>query len=150
MTHLSDRQLAILRNRQGENIPVPPMRKKRDNVEHRYQESVIDWWSTVHAKFDVPERLLFAIPNGGWRDPIGAKNLKREGQRNGVSDLMLAVPRGIYHGAFIEMKAPGGVASDDQRAFFLEALAQGYACRFCYSVASAMDFVTGYLGGEEI
>lgn len=149
MPRYTDRQLAILRNKMGENVPVPPLKKKRDNPEHRMQAALCDWWHHAHKGLGIPEHLLFAIPNGGWRDPIGAKNLKREGQRNGAPDLMLAVSREGWAGAFIEMKAPDGVVSDAQRAFLKDAGKEGYAVRVCYSVESAMGFITRYLAGEE-
>lgn len=53
----------------------------------------------------VPELLdMFAIPNGGLRDKITASNLKREGVKPGVPDILLPVARGGFHGLFIEMK----------------------------------------------
>ena len=48
--------------------------------------------------------MLFAVPNGGDRNMLVAKKLKAEGVKKGVPDLCLPLPRGGYHGLYIEMK----------------------------------------------
>jgi len=52
----------------------------------------------------VLRKFLFHIPNGGNRNPREAARLKRMGVRPGVSDYCLPIPRGIYHGLFVELK----------------------------------------------
>lgn len=125
--------------------PRPKDRPRRDNAEHRTQAALIVWWNRAHIDYGVPEILLFSIPNGGWRDPIGARILKTEGQRNGVSDLFLSVSRGGFHGLYVEMKAPEGYTSPEQRAFLKSVGDQGYLGRVCYSCESAMNEIAGYL-----
>jgi hypothetical protein len=124
--------------------PLPP--RKRDNEESRSQTDLIVWWHTAHKDFGIPEMLLYSIPNGGWRDPVGAKILKREGQRNGVSDLFLAVPRCEYHGLYVEMKAAKGVVSKEQEEFLKHVTAQGYEAKVCRSYDEAVKEIEGYLG----
>ena len=41
--------------------------------EHNEQVNLMKWWSLAHFKFKIPERCLFAIPNGGQRNVITAK-----------------------------------------------------------------------------
>lgn len=145
----SDRDLAILRNRAGENIPVPPAPKKRSNEESRSQCNVVTWWRSACAGFGVAEMLLFAIKNEGWRSPILGKIYKREGLRAGVSDLFLSVPRGQYSGCYIEMKAANGVVSEAQKRFIIEATKAGYAAYACYSYDDAVRLITNYLTTPE-
>lgn len=147
--HLTDRDLVLLRNKMGENLPVPPKRKPRDNEESRIQMAVIRWWDVIHREFGVAEHMLFAIPNGGRRDIIGAAILKKEGQRNGVCDLFLAVPRGKYHGLFVELKTAIGVASEAQTIFICDATKQGYAAYVSRSYDAAVKLITGYLTEPE-
>lgn len=52
--------------------------------------------------------------------------LKAEGALRGVSDLLLLVPRGRWHGLCIEMKAEGGRQSPHQKAFQAAVTEQGY------------------------
>lgn len=146
--HYDDPKIAKLLRDQGvEPMFVVRPKRKRNNEESRSQQAVIKWWATACREFGVPEMLLFAIPNGGWRDPVGAKILKREGQRNGVADLFLSVARGKQHGLYIEMKAEHGVVSSDQSLFLTTAHAQGYAVTVAYSTEQAMAAVRDYLNG---
>jgi hypothetical protein len=144
----TDRQLAQILRKQGFDVPIPPLKKKRDNEEHRSQAALIAWWHHACAEFGVPEQLLYAVPNGGRRDPIGAKFLKREGQRNGAPDLVLDVARGGFHGLRIEMKAEHGVVSSDQRVFLKLLHAQGYYVTVAYYTGQAMATITEYLKGD--
>lgn len=49
--------------------------------------------------------FVFAVPNGGSRNVLEAKNLKMQGVMAGVSDLILLMPN---KPVFIELKAPNG------------------------------------------
>lgn len=77
-------------------------------------------WAAVQA---IPElALLYHIPNGGSRHKAEAARLRAEGVRAGVPDLCLPVPRGGFHGLYIELKRlRGGRLSEQQRAW-LDAL----------------------------
>ena len=75
------------------------------NTEHSEQVTLIEWWDMAANIFHTPKELLFAIPNGGKRSPVTGSILKAEGVRRGIPDLMLAIPRGNYHGLF---NIPGG------------------------------------------
>ena len=144
---MSDHDLAVWRNKHGEDIPVPPKPKKRDNEESRAQASVIVWWHHTCHGFGLPECALFSIPNGGWRSVVTAAILKREGLRRGVSDLFLMVPRSNLSGCFVEMKKEKGVVSDEQRDFISAAGALGYATNVCYSAEQAITVIKRYLNG---
>lgn len=70
--------------------------------------------------------FVFAVPNGGSRNLIEAKNLKMQGVMAGVSDLILLLPeRKVY---FIELKNPNGKGrqSPHQRDFEQEVRAMGH------------------------
>lgn len=71
--------------------------------EAREQEALFRW--ADFAAGTMPElKLLYHIPNGGSRNKAEAANLKRQGVKAGVPDLFLPVPRGGYHGLYIELK----------------------------------------------
>lgn len=145
----TDRDLALIRNRMGENIPVPAKRKAPSHEESRIQQAVIAWWAKACAGFDVPEVMLFAIPNAGKRGPVLGRIMKREGMRAGVSDLFLACPNPFgYHGLFIEMKTPDGAMSEAQKYFQSKATVKGYAAFACYDFDQAVNLITKYLKGE--
>lgn len=116
------------------------------SLEHAEQVSLMQWWSLQCRRFGVPEQLLFAIPNGGQRNIITAKRMKDEGVRAGIPDLFLAVPRGKFHGLFVEMKKPqGGVVSDSQKACMQRLSENGYCVTVCHGFMDAQEAVKAYL-----
>ncbi len=72
--------------------------------------------------------FLFAVPNGGYRTPKAAAMMSHEGQKSGVQDMMLAMPRGKYHGLFLEVKTEKGSASKIQKETQALFSGQGYCC----------------------
>ena len=116
------------------------------SLEHAEQVSLMQWWSLQCRRFGISEQLLFAIPNGGQRNIITAKRMKDEGVRAGIPDLFLAVPRGKFHGLFVEMKKTrGGVVSDAQKACMQMLSENGYCVTVCHGFMDAQDAVKGYL-----
>ena len=114
--------------------------------EHSEQVSLMQWWALQCRRFEVPEQLLFAIPNGGQRNIITAKRMKDEGVRSGIPDLFLAVPRGNFHGLFIEMKKlRGGVVSENQKACMEMLSNNNYCVAVCHGFIDAKTAITAYL-----
>lgn len=94
----------------------------------------------------IPElRLLFAIPNGGARNPKVAEQLKAEGVKAGVPDYLLPVARRNFHGLFIELKALDGAESAAQKDFRELAQDQGYRCEVARGAEVAIDLIYNYL-----
>lgn len=76
---------------------------------------------------DTKHLPIFAIPNGGSRNPIEAKNLKRSGVVAGVPDVVCAVPTlAGEHGLWMEAKIGKGKASEKQVEMHSKLRAQGY------------------------
>nr|WP_300312801.1 VRR-NUC domain-containing protein [Halomonas sp.] len=48
---------------------------------------------------------LYHVPNGGHRNKKTAADLKRQGVKAGVSDLVVRQARGGWHGLYLEFKA---------------------------------------------
>ena len=87
-----------------------------NQLEHTEQVNLMKWWALACRAYQLDERMLFAIPNGGQRNIIVAAKMKQEGVRSGIPDLFLAVPKKDYHGLFIEMKkVKGGRVSENQK-----------------------------------
>lgn len=114
------------------------------SIESQEQQALIEW-SNIQAKTYPELELLHHIPNGGKRNIATAARLKREGVKAGVPDLCLPVPRGGWHGLYIEMKAPKGTVSENQK-WWIEALRkQGYYAVVCYGWEAAKDTITCYM-----
>lgn len=117
--------------------------------EHDEQKALLKWWALSHSGFGVPEICLFAVPNAAKRSPKLASMMKAEGMRSGIPDLVLAVPRGEYHGLFIEMKkAKGGKVSPNQITSLSAFHRQGYAVRVCHGFEAARYVIERYMAGE--
>lgn len=65
----------------------------------------IEFFNQVPIFFPkLPTKLLFAVPNGGSRNIIEAKNLKAQGIKSGVSDLLLLISKKGYSCLCLESK----------------------------------------------
>lgn len=120
-------------------------------TEAQEQEAVIRWAEMSTGRY--PElALLFHIPNGGSRrDAREGAHLKKLGVRAGVPDLFLPVPRGAYHGLFIEMKREkGGRTSKDQEMWLLALGSKGYATYVANGFEEARQMLEEYLGLTKI
>jgi len=69
----------------------------------------------------------------------------REGLRAGVADLMLPVPRGEFHGLFLELKRKPNVVSDEQKEFLAFVKAQDYCAVVGWSFEEGRDWILHYL-----
>jgi hypothetical protein len=113
----------------------------------RHQESnlqitCVNWFSYQYPKYD---KLFFAVPNGSVRSKITAKILKAEGVKRGVSDLILLVPKGCFHGLCIEMKYDKNTQNDEQKEFEKQVAEQGYKYVVCYTLTEFMREINNYL-----
>ena len=111
------------------------------------QIAVMDWSLAVRQKY--PElRLLYHVANERKCTPAEGAFMKHKGVKRGVPDLCLPVPRGKYHGLYIELKAPGGHASEDQKWWMKELEMQGYVAAVCIGWRAAADLIESYLNME--
>jgi hypothetical protein len=108
------------------------------------------WWSMAYRGMGVPSpALLFHIANeGSGGNPIRGAILKRQGVVKGVPDYLLAVPRGKFHGLFIELKTMVGKTSQEQEKILCEFSRQGYSTHVCFGFDQAVRTVECYLKSE--
>ena len=119
--------------------------KKR--CEATEQERVINW-ATFYAKDFQELDLLYHVPNGGSRNQLEAANLKRQGVKAGVPDLVLPVPQQQFHGLYVEMKWGKNTTTDKQDWWLEQLQKQGYKTAVCWSADEAMDVIAEYMGIE--
>ena len=102
------------------------------------------------AAWKHPEetRWMHAIPNGGARNVVVASKMKQEGVKRGVWDVFLPLPRGGYHGLYIEFKFGKGRLTPEQKEFGAYLQDQGYKTGIAYDVDGAMEILENYLKGE--
>lgn len=115
--------------------------------EHAEQAALIQWWRLDCGR--EREALLFAIPNGGFRNPVTGSRLKAEGVIPGVPDLFLAIAREPWHGLFLEMKrSRGGQLSRAQTEMLAALSTAGYRCEVCHGWRKAANAILDYLGED--
>lgn len=124
--------------------PTPPMpeTRRRGSPEMRLQaECFKEAWNT----YPETRKLLFHVANelemAGDNGRLGAIR-RAEGIVRGVSDLVLLIPRGGYHGLMIEMKTLDGYQRKEQKEWQSLVEAQGYR----YEVVRTKDAFMALLG----
>jgi hypothetical protein len=110
--------------------------------EHLEQKAIMKWMS---IQFISEYESTFAIPNGGSRHPAVGKKLKLEGVKAGVPDIFMALPRGQYHGLFIEYKTLNGRLQKTQREWLARLAESGYKAVCCNGIDAAMSEISNYL-----
>ena len=116
-------------------------------TEHDEQVAVMEWAALMSTTYPGLE-LLFAIPNG-TRTTYGiARKMRMEGVKKGVPDLFLPVPKGKYHGLFVEMKTQVGHASPEQKDWLKALALQGYCAVICKGADEAIATFTRYMEQE--
>ena len=121
--------------------------RNQEPTEHQEQVALIEWARLRRAT--IPELgMLFSIANGSDRHPAVGAKLKKEGVAKGVPDLCLPVPRGGYHGLYVELKRQrGGRVSPEQKAWIESLNSQGYRATVCYGATDAIKVIESYMGG---
>ena len=109
------------------------------------EQAIVISWCEMQKSIYPELHMIFSIPNGGYRNKIEAVNLKKTGVKSGVPDLMLAVPKGNYHGLFIEMKWGQNKCTPNQKKWILRLSKLGYKVKVCYSSVEAISTIKEYL-----
>lgn len=103
-------------------------------------------WATMMSGVHPELRLLYHVPNEGKRSKAAAGILKAMGLKRGVPDIVLPVPRGKYHGLYVELKRVDGGHATKEQLWWLEQLEwQGYAVTICRGWQAASKAIMNYL-----
>ncbi len=118
-------------------------KRRPKDEEHRLQCACVKWFRTQYKQLS---HALFAVPNGGRRDPITGARLKAEGALAGVSDLILLKRNSRYCALLVEMKTDKGRLSRLQKAWS-EAITSGDEFKYvtCRSLQEFMAAINEYL-----
>ena len=117
-------------------------------TEEEEQQALFRW--LAFAGNQKPELLLMIhIPNEGKRSQAAGARLKSVGLRKGVPDLFLPVPKGKFHGLWIEMKRLKGSKTSKEQKEWIDALnGQGYFAAVCFGWVEAKETIERYMKGE--
>jgi hypothetical protein len=116
-----------------------------ESSEHDEQAALFKW-AALHVGRYPELALMFAIPNGGKRDPVTAVRLQAEGVKPGVPDICLPVARQGWHGLFIELKWGRNKPSEPQLDWLARLTEQGYLAVVAWGWQEAAEVIRDYLG----
>lgn len=123
----------------------PASGPKRNNS-HEEDDIQAEFFRTVPLFLpNIPEKLLFAVPNGGRRDKLEAVRLKRQGVKRGVADVILQIPKNGYGCLCMEFKTDSGDQSEEQKEFQKQAESVGNKYVVVRSAMQAIDVMKEYL-----
>lgn len=132
---------------------ITPEQLAASGTEHGHQVAFFQWAATISR---IPHMsLLFAVPNGGERNLKVASNMKAEGVKSGVPDVVWPVPRGMFAGLYLELKRPAvvnhanGGRSDNQVKWHRELVQQRYMVATCYGWQAMAATVECYWDGSD-
>jgi hypothetical protein len=118
-------------------------------TESDHQVAIIQWFRSAYPEWSG---LLYSCPSGfvsGGRNKFALiAKLKREGWRIGVSDLILDLPRGHFHGLRLELKDQGKTrcsVKDEQHAYIDDMLTQGYMACWAPGSDFAIKVIKAYI-----
>lgn len=126
---------------------ITPDLLAKNGTEDCHQAALFCWAALPDTKHQYPqfEHLLFAIPNGGERNKIVAAKMKATGTKAGVHDIFLSVPRGGFHGLYIELKKIGGKPKREQLEFMDAARREGFAACIVEGWEAARQAILSYM-----
>lgn len=90
------------------------------------------------------------VPNEGKRSLQYGARLKKMGMQKGFPDLIIPIPKGKYHGLYIEVKVNNNTTTADQKKWLKILSSNGYAATACWGIDEGIAVVNRYLRGEEI
>ena len=99
-------------------------------------------WIRLHPKL---KHIAYHVPNERKTSKISGCILKRLGVLSGVSDVVIPVARGGYHGMYLEMKSSKGRLSENQKSFLDNMTKEGYMAVCAHGFDSAKEFIEEYL-----
>ena len=127
-------------------MPKPMLKAQPFSPPEADEQASVFQWAAVKSAAWPELKHMFHVPNGEQRDARTGARLKRMGVKRGVSDILLLVPRGEWHGLCVELKRrTGGRLSREQEEFLQFESAQGYRCAVAYGWEDAARIIEEYL-----
>lgn len=123
-------------------------RSEQGYSESKIQHICVSWFRST---FPQVGKLLFSVPNGGWRGAKSGYMMVYEGQVKGVADLILLYPAGGKSSLCLEMKVPrrkgsrAGSQSAEQKEW--QTLVEKYGSVYvvCHGLMEFIKAVCSYL-----
>lgn len=104
-------------------------KKKNNHIETDIQIELANWIDSLRPG------PLWCASTGGARITswVTKKLMKSVGYKKGYPDIAILEPQGVFHGLFIELKAPGGKSTTEQKIWKWNLEDRGYKALICPS-----------------
>ena len=125
--------------------PERPKKRTHSSPEGKIQAECFAWFWNTYPQY---RKCLFHVPNENDRSDsniIQGAIRKSMGVVAGVSDFLLLVARGKYHGLCIEMKDEHGQQKPAQKEWQKIVEAQNYRYEICRSLEQFKQITEEYL-----
>lgn len=126
-------------------IPPRPAQRKKSAPEGRIQAECVAWFHNTYHQY---RGLYFAVQNENARTDSNASTgaiRKAMGVVKGVSDTLMFVPRGKWHGLCVEFKSNIGRQSPAQIEWQFKVEQQGYRYEVVRSLEEFKKLIKEYL-----
>lgn len=114
----------------------------RNFTESGLQAACHVWFHNSHPTL---RGLGFMIHNDGLKGAIQSAQDTARGVVRGIPDYCVAVPRGGYHGLYVELKVDGKKPSKTQLKRHAQLREQGYRVEVRLELHLFQDLITEYL-----
>lgn len=153
----ANKRMASASRKPAADGEAAPKRRRKSTLanpagEDLMQINLMAWAHRPDTLASYPElAYIWHTPNGGGRSALEGAMMKRLGALAGVLDLTLPVPRGGYHGYYLELKVKPNDLTESQKKMVAFLESQGYYVAVIYDYwAYASDDIQAYLCGERI
>ena len=122
--------------------------KKRARPKNLEHDAQVQYFTTLGLNQHIPTvRWIHASMNGASASSrASAGRRKAAGQKAGVADILIPVPRRGFHGAWFELKIAPNRLSPEQKQFLVDMQAMGYYAEIAWSYDDLIRFTEYYLG----
>lgn len=112
----------------------------------KHSESSLQQACVRFFRLQYPDRMIYAIPNGGHRNRVTGAILKNEGTLAGIPDLHIPESNGNYLTLYIEMKVGYNKPSEAQTRVIKMLEDRGHYVAICYTFEEFEKVVKTYFG----
>lgn len=120
------------------------MLQPQQETEEQAQTKVFDWAAWNTQKYEQL-KLMYHPANEGKRTRTAGASLKRQGLKNGVSDICLPVSNETYSNLYVELKVGKNKPTPDQIGFIEDVNRFGGFGVIVYGSDNAIQVIEMYL-----
>ena len=120
----------------------------RNNPEAQAQAAYFQLLALNEKRLPVLKWIHASMNGASASSKAAAAQRKAQGQKAGVADICIPIPRNGYHGAWFELKIKPNRLTPEQDDFIKTMVANGYDARVVWSLDALIHWTEYYLDIE--